>query len=859
MPARPNPSPSETTLPKRAEVVIIGAGIVGCSVAYHLAQKGVRDIVVLEKDRWPGPGGSTSHASDFIYPIDHSKVMTKLSLYGIKHYTEFGHYITSGGLEVARTNERLEELKRKAASGTSWGVEAHIIGPQESTDLFPFLDPATIKGSKYTPSAGLVSRSVDVAQEMIERAEKTGAAQLFANTPVTGIEVTNRRVHAVNTSKGTIQTKIILSAAGVWGPLIGEMAGVPIPLTPAHHPLVFTGNIPELESTRERIEFPLLRDQDNSAYVRQEWKGFEFGYYETQNLRIVPAQDLPHPDDVKLGLSPTMMPLRIEHVMEPLERMSELMPSLESAELNLEGSYNGVLSFTPDGAPVLGESPEVRGFWMAEAVWVKDGPGVGNLMAEWIVDGYPELPVHDLDIARFYAHAKARLFVVARSIETGQKVYGITHPREQYEAGRDIRLTPFNTRERELGAVFYEAGGWERPQWYESNSDLVEKYRDRIPERKHEWDARWWSPIMTAEHLAMRENVAMIDLSGFAKFEVEGPGALDYVQKMAVAQQDVKVGRMVYTPLLNQFGGVLADLTIARLAQDRFRIIAGGASGNMDKKWFTDHLPDDDPEDNPKDNAVHFNDITSDYSVLGVWGPNARDLVQSLTNDDLSNEAFPFATAKEITLDGTKVWALRISYVGEMGWELYTPVDQGSRLWDILSEAGSPYNLRPAGIGLYLGSARMEKGYRLQGTDLETEYDAYESGIARPRVKPQDFVGREAYIQARNTEPATTLCTLTVDDHRSPEGIDRYMTGGEPILNLRGEPLSDAKGRRSYVTSAADGPSVGKFILFSYLPPEHALEGKNLLVEYFGNRYPVTVTTVGNSPLHDPQNNRLRQ
>ncbi len=853
MSTRRNPIVSETDLPERAEVIIVGAGIVGCSIAYHLAQKGVRDIVILEQDRWPGPGGSTSHASDFIYPIDHSKVMTKLSVYGISLYTEFGRFIASGGLEVARTDERLEELKRKVASGRAWGVEAQVLGPRETVDLFPFLDAASIKGAKYTPSAGLVSRSVDVAQEMVERAERMGAVNLYANTPVTGIEVSRGRVRAVHTAGDTIRTELMISAAGVWGPLIGEMAGVPIPLTPAHHPLVFTGPMPELEGTKERIEYPLLRDQDNSAYVRQEWNGFEFGYYETSSLRVVPAGDIPHPDDVRRGLSPTMMPLQIEHVMEPLVRMSKLMPCLARAELNLEGSYNGVLSFTPDGAPVLGESPEVHGFWMAEAVWVKDGPGVGKLIAEWIVDGYPELPPQDLDVARFYPHAKTRTFVLARSTETGHKVYGITHPREQYESGRDMRLTPFHTRERELGAVFFEAGGWERPQWFESNRELVEEYRDRIPERRHEWDARWWSPIINAEHLAMRDGVAMIDLSGFAKFEVSGAGALDYVQRMAVAQMDVSVGRMVYTPLLNQHGGVLADLTIARLDEDRFRIVAGGASGNMDKKWFVDHLPDD--------GSVQFQDVTTDYSVLGVWGPQARKLVQSVSDDDMSPGAFPFATAREITIGPgeVKVWALRISYVGELGWELYAPAEQGARLWDILWEAGQPLKLVPAGIGLYLTTARMEKGYRLQGADLETEYDAYESGVARPRVKPQDFLGREAYMRARGHEPAARLCTLTVDDHRSAGGIDRYMTGREPILSLDGEPLVDARGRRSYVTSAADGPSVGKYILMGYLPPQHAVEGAQLLVEYFGDRFPVTVAVVGNTPLYDPDNARLRR
>jgi glycine cleavage system aminomethyltransferase T len=349
----------------------------------------------------------------------------------------------------------------------------------------------------------------------------------------------------------------------------------------------------------------------------------------------------------------------------------------------------------------------------------------------------------------------------------------------------------------------------------------------------------------------MRERVAMIDLSAFSKFDVTGHGALEYMQRMTVAQMDVPVSRLVYTPILNQMGGVVADLTVARIGHNHFRVIAGGASGNMDKTWFQSHLP--------QDESVKFADVTEEYSVLGVWGPSARELLQSISDDDVTNAAFPFSTVKQITIGDASVWAVRISYVGELGWELYIPVGQSLGVWDLIWAKRKAFGLVPAGLGVYLSTARLEKGYRLQGSDLETEYDSYESGVARPKVKPQDFVGREAYLATRKIEPAATLCTMTVDCNQSSIGINRYMSGGEPLLTMDGGPIVDAKGRRSYVTSAADGPSIGKYMLMGYLPPLYAVPETSLQVEYFAERYPVTVKAVGNSPLYDPKNAKLRK
>jgi glycine cleavage system aminomethyltransferase T len=434
-------------------------------------------------------------------------------------------------------------------------------------------------------------------------------------------------------------------------------------------------------------------------------------------------------------------------------------------------------------------------------------------------------------------------------------MYGIVHPAEQWESGRPVRLSPVYDRERDLGAMFIETAGWERPNWYASNEALLDRYAGRLMEREAEWDARWWSPIINAEHLAMRDACGLVDLSAFAVFDIVGPGALAAVQSVAVAQLDVRVGRVIYTSLLDERGGFRGDLTIMRLGPERFRVVTGGATGMMDLKWFADHLPEGGP--GGAQGAV-IADQTSAWTTLGVWGPRARDVLSSVTSDDVSHDGFKFGTCREIELGGVTVLASRISYVGELGWELYAPIEEGRRVWDTVWEAGQPHGLVPVGIGVYGTTGRLEKGYRAFGAELDGSYDLVEAGMARPKVKEQEFLGKDAHLAQRSSSPSALLCTLTVDDHRSASGQLRYMLGGEPILTAGGESLVDAKGRPSYVTSAGSGPSVGKHLLMAYLPAEHAVAGNRLAVEYLGEQYPVTVAVAGSTPLFDPENERVR-
>ena len=590
---------------------------------------------------------------------------------------------------------------------------------------------------------------------------------------------------------------------------------------------------------------------DTNMYERQDGTSLEIGSYAHRPILYDP-EDLPSVEEA--SLSPTEFPFTQEDFAPQLEHALELMPEIVGDEsVGIKYAINGILSLTPDGMPILGETPEVKGLWSAAAVWVKEGPGVGKSLAEWMVHGESEIDLHSSDVARFHDHHQTSTHVKARTAEGFNKTYGIVHPLEQWDSNRGVRLSPFHARERELDAVFFEAAGWERPQWYESNAPLLEEYGERVGRREAEWDARWWSPIINAEHLAMRDRAGIFDLSAFAIFDVLGPGALDVLQRVSMRQVDVPVGRVVYTPWLSQGGGFKSDLTIMRLGNETFRVVTGGAHGMADRKWLRDHLPS-----NGAGEPAHVVDLTSAWCTLGIWGPRARDILTAVTTDDVSHEGFPFGTCRTIEVGPLRVLASRISYVGDLGWELYVPIEQGARLWDIVWEASRPHDAVPAGIGVYGTTGRLEKSYRAYGTELESEYSVVEAGMATPKVKEHDFVGKDAYLRARDEDPATILCTLTVDDHASSNGVARYPMGREPVVSPAGEPLVDAKGRRSYVTSAGAGPSLGKHILMAYLPPEQAVAGERLAVEYMGDRYPATVAVAGSTPVFDPENTRIR-
>lgn len=835
------------SVPAQASVVVVGAGIVGNSLVHHLAELGWTDIVQVDKGPLPNPGGSTGHASNFIFPVDHSREITDLTLDSMRQYKELGVFTESGGFEVARTEERMEELRRRMASARAWGIESSLVTPAEVVEKVPFLDPEVILGAFWTPTVGVVD-SVRAGTMMRESAEAKGALTVSPNTEVTGIDVDVGQIVAVHTTKGEIATNRVLIACGVWSPRIAAMAGAAIPLTPAVHQMISVGPVPQLTERPGEISFPIVRDMDTLCYERQHGSDMEIGSYAHRPILHDP-DEIPSIEAAKL--SPTEMPFTDEDFDPQLEQAVELMPEvLSNPDVEIRYAINGLLSLTPDGAPILGESPQVKGLWSAAAVWVKEGPGVGRAVAEWMTNGLPEIDIQGADIARFHSHQRTRAHVKARTSEAFNKTYGIVHPGEQWSSDRDVRRSPMWQREADLGAVFFEAGGWERPQWFESNAGLLEEFGDAVMDRSAEWDSRWWSPIINAEHLAMRHRAGLVDLSSFVIFDVFGPAALDAVQTIALAQMDVAVGRVVYTPILDENGGFRSDLTIMRLAQDRFRVVTGAAHGMVDLKWFADRLPD---------TGAQIADLTSSWTTIGLWGPRARDILGELTSADVSHEGFRFGTARRIEIGSLEVLASRISYVGDLGWELYVPMESGLKLWDMLMEAGHEHGLIPVGLGVYGTTGRIEKGYRAFGAELDSERSVVEVGMSRPKVKSQDFIGKAAHLRHREKEPKTVLCSLTVDDHTSASGEKRYMLGGEPIVSAEGQPLVDGHGRPAYVTSAGSAPSLGKHVLMAFLPPAEAVLGNQLQVVYMEEFYPVTVASVDSTPLFDPDNKCIRR
>lgn len=834
------------TVPATAKVVVIGAGIVGNSLVHHLARLGWRDLVQVDKGPLPNPGGSTGHASNFVFPVDHSREITDLTLDSVRQYQEMGVFTRCGGFEIARTPERMEELRRRMSSARAWGIEASLVTPEFVKEKVPFIETDQFIGAFWTPSVGVVD-SLRAGTIMRERAVAAGALSVVPNVEVTGLDVEADRIRRVRTTGGDIEAEHVVIACGVWSPKIGDLAGVSIPLTPAVHQMISVGPCPQLAEREGEISFPIVRDMDTFCYERQHGADMEVGSYAHRAILHEP-EDIPSIEQAKL--SPTELPFTSDDFDPQLEQAYELMPELLGAEgAQMRYAINGLLSLTCDGSPILGESP-VRGLWTAAAVWIKEGPGVGRAVAEWMVRGHSEIDVSASDVARFHPHQLRREHTRLRTTESFVKTYGIVHPSEQYESDRDRRLAPMHASQRKLGAVFFETAGWERPHWYESNAGLLEEYGDAVMPREHEWDARWWSPIVNAEHLRMREAAAVIDLTAFCVFDIEGPGALESVQRTCVAQCDVAVGKVVYTPVLDAAGGFRSDLTVMRLGDDRFRVVTGGAHGMVDRKWFTDQLVDD--------GATTLTDRTSEVSTIGLWGPRARDILASITSADMSDEGFGFLTCRGIQVDGATVLASRISYVGELGWELYVAMDDAAALWDTLLEAGAPCGAVPAGIGVYGTTGRIEKGYRAFGFELDSERTIVEAGMQRPKVKAADFVGRAAYLAQREQPPAAVLCTLTVDDHTSASGTKRYMLGGEPVLTRAGEPLTDGHGRHPYVTSAGSAPSLGKHLLLAYLPPAEARIGNELAVSYMEELYPVTVGSVDATPLLDPANERIR-
>ncbi|HBS21865.1 MULTISPECIES: FAD-dependent oxidoreductase [Thalassospira] len=848
--------------PNRAKVVIVGVGgIVGASVSHHLIENGWDDIVGIDKSGIPTDIGSTAHASDFCFATSHDLLSCWTTMYSIDFYEKMGHYARIGGIEVARVGDdaRMAELKRRVDSGKAFGTNVKIITAAEAKEKFPLLEEDQIQGAMWDPDAGLViPRSQTVAGKLIDQGVASNKLKIFANTSALELITENGRITGVKTERGTIHADYVVVCAGLWGRLIAEMAGEDLPVMPVDHPLTFFGPYNEFAGTGVEIGMPLLRDQGNSAYMRDtgdpkstEGGQIEWGYYYEENPRLVHPREILEKDQARL--SPSQRDLELEDVIEPLERAMELTPILTELGFNESHSFNGLLQTSADGGPSMGESQKLRGLWYAVGIWIKDGPGMGKLIADWMTHGRTHVDHHAIDFARFNEFQLDEKYIYDRCWETAKKIYNPpVHPREPFSKARGIRRSPFYEREVELGGYFMELGGWERAHGYAANEHLLEKYADRVPVRENEWDTRHFWRVSNAEQLAMSDDCGIINLSHFHMTDIEGPDHVELMEWLCAAKigGDANIGKGIYTHMLDDEGMVRADFTVFRMA-DRCRLVNGADAGPRDLIYMRRMAQD-------KGWDVTITDVTEKFTTTGIWGPNARENLKKVVTapEELDIENFPFAAIRQISIAGKTVTAFRISYVGEQGWELHMRYEDGLAVWDALRGIG----VMAVGVETYANSRRLEKSLRLQNADLHTQYNLIEAALARPKVKEADFRGKAKHVEyrERDHQPAM-LCTLVMTDNVDANGVARYPVGNLPVMDPdTGKTLIDELGRRSYTTSIAFGPSIGKNIALAYLPWDYCQEGRKLTVSYFDEIYPVEVVGIGYKPLYDPENLKPR-
>jgi glycine cleavage system T protein len=802
-----------------ARAVVIGGGVGGCSILYHLAKLGWTDVVLVEQ--YGLTHGSTWHSAGLVGQLRSTVSLTKMMQYSVGLYRDVEQetgkdpgWHELGGLRLASSRPRMEELQRQAGWAKSFGLPVELISAKEAQELFPPMSTDGVLGAAFLPQDGYLDPS-QLTFALADGARLRGA-EIEQRTRVTGITLRNGRVHEVVTDKGTIRTDVVINAGGMYAPQIARMVGVDVPIVAyAHEFLITEAFDPPLQP------LPTLRDPDNLVYWRTEVGGLIMGGYERT----------PAPwalDGVPDGFEAQLLPEDWERFEELLQNSIERVPAMEQAEV--KKLFNGPEAFTPDGEFILGES-DVPGFWVAAGFCAHGLAGAGGMgwqMAEWIVNGEPSLDIWHMDIRRFGRQYRSQGYTLARATEVYATYYDIKYPNHERQAGRPLRLSPAYGRLAELGASFGEKSGWERANWFEPNAaDGDESLRPRG------WAGENWSPAIHAEAVATRERAGLFDETSFAKFEVHGPGALAALQMLCANDVDRPAGSVVYTQMLNRRGGIECDFTVTRLADDRFRIVTGTAFGNHDMAWVRKHLP--------PDGSVQLTDVTSAYACYGLWGPRARDILQPLTRTDISNEAFRYMTARELSIGSVPSLAVRVTYVGELGWEIYCPSEYGQALWDLIWAAGRDHGLRACGYRA-IDALRIEKGYRVWGSDITPEETPDEAGLAFA-VKPDrgDFIGRDALLAARGRAAERRLCCLVLDDPRS------VCLGSEPV-RVGGE----IAGR---VTTGGYGFAVERSIAYAYLPAAAAEVGTRVEVEVFGEWVRAQVVS---EPVWDPAGERIR-
>jgi glycine cleavage system aminomethyltransferase T/glycine/D-amino acid oxidase-like deaminating enzyme len=798
-------------LPGAARCVIVGGGVGGCSIAYHLAKLGWQDVVLVDRNQLTS--GSTFHSAGLVGQLRGSVSLTQMMMDSVELYRTLDcGWVECGGLRLASSEERWEETRRQAGWAKTFGLPLELLSAEEARERFPLMTTDGVLGASWLPTDGYLDPSL-LTYALAEGARE-GGCDIHTNTRVTGIDVRGGRVRAVETDRGTIEADVVVNAGGMYAAEIGRLAGVRVPLVPMAHEYLVT------QPFRDRggEHLPTMRDPDLLIYFREDAGGLVMGGYERHPAPW--ALDENQVDAIPADFNGRLLEEDWERFEEITVNARKRVPVMD--EVTITRLINGPEAFTPDGEFLLGESA-VRGFFVAAgfcAHGLAGAGGMGKLMAEWIAEGEPSLDVWEMDTRRFGEHYRSPGYTLARTREVYETYYDIKYPGHERQAGRPLRISPVYDWHRGHGAAFGEKSGWERVNWYEANAGAGDGAL-----RPRGWAGQHWSPAIGAEHAAAREAAALFDETSFAKMEISGPRAAELLEHLCDNRVVRGPGKITYTQMLNRRGGIECDFTVTQLSEDRFWIVTGTAFGTHDRAWISSHAGD----------GVLVEDATSRWACLGLWGPRARDILAPCTPDPLD---FKYMNARAITVGDVPVRALRVTYVGELGWELYCPMEYGSALWRTLWEAGEPHGLVAGGYRA-IDSLRLEKGYRVWGADITPDDTPYEGGLGFAVKRDKEFIGRDALDGA--SEPARRLCCVVLADPRS------VALGNEPV-RAGGEIC----GR---VTSGGFGYTLGASIAYAYLPAEHAAPGTEVAIEVFGEWIDGEVRS---EPLFDADGSRVR-
>ncbi|MFD1210700.1 FAD-dependent oxidoreductase [Arthrobacter sp. GCM10027362] len=807
-------------------VVIIGAGVVGAALADELGQLGWSDVTVLEKGDLPMPGGSSSHAPGLLFQTNASRAMSKMAQYTADKFKSLSYenapcFLPVGGLEIATTPERLAELHRRQGYAAACGVAARMVSAEECLEIQPLLNADIVLGGLHTPTDG-IAKAVRAVNAQLERAREHGV-RVLERHEVLDIRTAGGKVTGVVTDRGEFDADYVVCCAGIWGQKIASMVGLNLPILPLAHCDAISEPLPSLAGASAEAKGPLIRHGDGGVYYRERFDRLDIGSFEHRPIPVHYSELLPV-DEAEV--MPSQLPFTPEDFEGAWKETNRLFP--ETANISIAQGMNGVFAFTADDFPLIGQAPEVEGFWVAEAVWVTHSAGVAKAVAECLTHGYSSsFDLHECDLNRFEAHELDDSYVLDRAGQNYLDVYAIKHPLQPIESPRNLRVSAFYPRERALGAEFVPVHGWEQPLWYGSNETLLKRLQVR---ERNAWAARYWSPIVAAEAKATRENVALFDMTPLTRLEVSGTGATAFLDRLTTKSVDRPVGSVTYCLMLDEGGRVRSDITVARLGENKYQV---GANGQLDLDWMHRHVGDGE--------AVVIRDVTGGTCCVGVWGPNSRSLISRLTDLKLDSEHFPYFQVRQAFIAGIPVTAVRLSYVGELGWELYTTADFGLRLWDALWAAGEELGVIAAGRGAFT-SLRLEKGYRSFGQDMTFEHDPFEAGLgfAVNLKSNREFVGRKA-VEKRREAAERKLVPLVLTESGA------VVAGREPVL--------DGDAAIGYVTSAAYGYTIDAGIAYAWVPDHLSAPGTELAIGYFGDRIPAKVAA---EPLYDPDMLRLR-